>query len=384
MSTDTKEKKELQADMDRQPEDRLKEPGEEGSRGAGSLPWAVMTGALVIVVAILGGLFYQCYQTVEKLNGRIEKLTDTVNEVVQATNELGLVQAAAAKTGQDQASEEKTGEKAVQSTQEAAKEETQAAKSTEKENLELLKEQVQAQVDDLSSSNGTWSVYVKRLDSGDAFSINNGKMEAASLIKLYIMGAVYERYGKIQEAGTSKEEIDSLLKAMITVSDNSAANKLIAKLGGGDAQEGMKLVNTFCQVHQYGDTSMERMLEQTNTEKDNYTSVADCGKFLSDIYEGRLEESEEMVGLLKQQERREKIPKGVPQGVVVANKTGELLQIENDAAIVYGDQVPYIFCVITAQLQDADTARTAIAQLSGNIYGYFNQSLESALDKLGQ
>lgn len=46
----------------------------------------------------------------------------------------------------------------------------------------------------LPADNGTWSVYVCNLPKDSEGMINDTPMQAASLIKLYIMGAVYENY----------------------------------------------------------------------------------------------------------------------------------------------------------------------------------------------
>ena len=45
-----------------------------------------------------------------------------------------------------------------------------------------------------------------------------------------------------------------------------------------------------------------------------------------------------MYSLLKQQQRTNKIPAALPEGVSVANKTGELSDVENDAGILYNAQ----------------------------------------------
>lgn len=79
--------------------------------------------------------------------------------------------------------------------------------------------------------------------------------------------------------------------------------------------------------------------------------------FLKNIYENKLEHSEDMLNLLKQQTRTEKIPKGIPSGVETANKTGELDHVENDAAIVFDGENPYIICVMADNLSDTTEAR---------------------------
>lgn len=136
----------------------------------------------------------------------------------------------------------------------------------------------------LPTDNGTWSVYVCNLAKNTEGAINDQKMQAASLIKLYIMGAVYEDYDSLSTT-YGKETLDNNLNSMITVSDNDAANKLVNCLGGGDDAAGMARVNKFCQDHGYTNTSMGRLLLADNSNGDNYTSVKDCGKFLKTIYQ---------------------------------------------------------------------------------------------------
>ncbi len=113
---------------------------------------------------------------------------------------------------------------------------------------------------------------------------------------------------------------------------------------------------------------MGRMLLETGTDRENYTSVRDCGMFLKKIYKGEIPYGEDMMNLLKQQERRGKIPAGVPQGVVVANKTGELDVVENDAAVVFKDNCPYILCVMSEDVRDTSAARQTIVQISSGVY----------------
>lgn len=148
------------------------------------------------------------------------------------------------------------------------------------EKLETILKQVQSQ---LPAENGTWAVFISDLVNGTEGSLNDQKMQAASLIKLYIMGAVYENYDQIT-GQYGRDSVDSNLYSMITVSDNDAANTLTTYLGGGDSAAGMQAVNSFCQAHGYDQTHMGRMLLASNENDDNYTSVGDCGHLLQEIY----------------------------------------------------------------------------------------------------
>ena len=246
------------------------------------------------------------------------------------------------------------------------------------EKMDTLVTQVQSQ---LPGSNGSWSVYICDLSGGSEATINDSPMQAASLIKLFIMGAVYENYDSLsQQYGSAT--LDSYLTPMITVSDNDAANSLVSCLGGGDSTAGMQKVNSFCQSHGYTNTSMGRLLLASNEFGDNYTSAYDCGKFLKEIYQicsgttqtPSLLHAEEMYSLLKQQQRTNKIPAALPEGVSVANKTGELSDVENDAGILYnaqgGNDLVIVF--LSQNLSIPGEAQNTIAQLSRSIYLYYN------------
>lgn len=194
----------------------------------------------------------------------------------------------------------------------------------------------------LPQDNGTWSVYVCNLLKDSNGVINNTPMQAASLIKLYIMGAVYDNYDAISQSHGG-DTVDSNISSMITVSDNDAANTLVNWLGNGDNSAGMQKVNEFCQKYGFNDTQMNRLLLADNSNGDNYTSAKDCGIFLKKIYQiskgiidsSSLPNAEAMYYHLKMQQRKNKIPADLPEGVQTANKTGELDTVENDAAIIY-------------------------------------------------
>ena len=85
----------------------------------------------------------------------------------------------------------------------------------------------------LPQNNGTWSVYVCNLMKNTEGVIDDQPMQAASLIKLFIMGTVYENYESLSET-YGADTLNSYLNSMITVSDNDAANTLVNMLGDGD------------------------------------------------------------------------------------------------------------------------------------------------------
>lgn len=239
------------------------------------------------------------------------------------------------------------------------------------EKLETILKQVQSQ---LPAENGTWAVFISDLVNGTEGSLNDQKMQAASLIKLYIMGAVYENYDQITGQYGS-DSVDSNLYSMITVSDNDAANTLTTYLGGGDSAAGMQAVNSFCQAHGYDQTHMGRMLLASNENDDNYTSVGDCGHLLQEIYKqdtSGYTHAADMFNLLKAQTHCNKIPAQLPEGVKTANKTGELDNVENDAGIIYDSKNDVVIVFMSQNLSSAGSAQNTIATLSRTIYDYYN------------
>lgn len=239
------------------------------------------------------------------------------------------------------------------------------------ETLQTLLNQIQEQ---LPADNGSWSVFVSDLINETEGSINDQTMQAASLIKLYIMGAIYENYDQII-GQYGKDSVDSNLHSMITVSDNDAANTLTTYLGGGNSSAGMQAVNSFCQEHGYTQTHMGRMLLASNDQDDNYTSVNDCGHFLIEVYkeeESSYAHASDMYALLKAQTRQNKIPAMLPNGVKTANKTGELDNVENDAGIIYDAANDLVIVFMSQNLSSAGNAQNTIASLSRTIYDYYN------------
>lgn len=230
-----------------------------------------------------------------------------------------------------------------------------------------------------------WAFAVKDIRTGAYGGIDaDSRMKSASLIKLFIMAAVYDRvcYPASQERHIPFEEsyegeLKQLITDMITVSDNTAANTLIERLGSGDAQAGMEVVNQFCQENGYTATKLGRRFLEENPTADNYTSANDCLRLLESIYGGtcvNAEASAKMYEYLAAQTRRNKIPSGL-EGTTAsaANKTGELAgdygdYVENDAAIIEDGDHAYVLCVLSGDLTDNGAAIEKIAEISSTVY----------------
>lgn len=230
----------------------------------------------------------------------------------------------------------------------------------------------------LTEYQGDWSVYIKDLTSGQAMEINEHSMDAASLIKLYIAGAVYEQIdlGNLAESDTVMSSLD----AMITVSDNESSNVLVRAMcdENDDFQVGLAKVNDFITRHGFTNTlQVNGIADPTLWVADgrvNTTSAADCGRLLEMVYNRSLVShfnSYRFEVLLNRQEVNYKIPEGLPEGVHISHKTGEVEDTENDAAIIYTPYGDYIFCIMSTDLTDTDIAVEHIWKITRLVYDYF-------------
>ena len=66
-------------------------------------------------------------------------------------------------------------------------------------------------------------------------------------------------------------------------------------------------------------------------------------------------------------------PAQLPEGIRVANKTGELSDVENDAGIIYNTDNDLIIVIMSENLSEAGSAQEEIASVSRQIYDYYNQ-----------
>ena len=210
-------------------------------------------------------------------------------------------------------------------------------------------------------------------------------LQSASVIKIFIMGSVYDRIcypsspeKEIPYTESYEGELRETLESMITVSSNEAANKLIDILGQGDTEAGKKVVDRFCEEHGYRGVHLGRKFLESNPTDDNFISAQAVAKFLCDVYQGKLvnqEASEKMLTILKGQTVKTKIPSGLPEGYTSANKTGEMPEgyglgcIENDCAIVWPAQgEPYILVTLSSELAGRnDEAIQIIRQISAYV-----------------
>ena len=226
--------------------------------------------------------------------------------------------------------------------------------------------------EEVENKSGDWSLYLYRLDTDEEIAINADQpMVSASLIKLYIAGCYLERVKK----GKLDDNYDYQLFKMLSESDNGATNTLIDVLG-------MDRINRFMKKHHFKAGKLNRkMLVQNGTE--NYTSSADCGKVLREVYNWDYVNPDSSARVMRAlwaqiPRNRQKIPAGVPSDIETANKTGELythdqngtgITVQNDAAVIFAPGHPYIRVVMTAVPGGGEgQLHREIAGLSAQVY----------------
>ena len=175
--------------------------------------------------------------------------------------------------------------------------------------------------------------------------------------------------------------IDTLLRLMITRSSNLATNMLISLVGAEEVNRTMRSLGAQrIQVLRGVEDGKAFDKGLINT-----TTARDLAIILRAIEEGRAsspEATSEMRQILLAQEFNEKIPAGLPAGVRVAHKTGEITAHSHDAAIVYPPgRKPYVLVVLTRGIQDGARASKLIADISSIVYA---RNSARALPRSGQ
>lgn len=244
----------------------------------------------------------------------------------------------------------------------------------------------------MARSNGRVSVAVEL--PTHSFHIDGDRSyPAASLIKIPILLEVFRqaqegdislsdkvtipKEGRVGGAGVLVSlsdqltlTIEDLVTLMIIVSDNTATNLLIDRLGSIAIQE---LCHTFKLKHT---RLLRKMMDFEAMEQglNNYTSaldiitclkVLDIGKEYSQTSRGK------MLYILGQQQFDTKLPSRMDQEkVYIGNKTGELPGIEHDCAIIkFREKTAYISVLIDG-LGETESGKDTIAQIGELIYDF--------------
>lgn len=241
-----------------------------------------------------------------------------------------------------------------------------------KQDLHALLDQCVNLIKKRSGSNEDFSLALRLPESDEYVSWNNHSQQSASVMKLFVMAAIFDDYDTYCKR-YGQNVIDSNLNAMITVSDNDAWAFLTAALANGDFGQGTEALKAWCQKHGYGQTWME------NRSYGNFTSVRDASKILQDIYLGKLSHSVQMKELIKRQAIPGRLLAGIPENVTTGNKGGWLDDTQNDSVIVWLDQGTYILTLMSTDLASIGNAQQIMKDVSTLVYEWMQTNLKGTV-----
>ena len=186
----------------------------------------VVISVLTVAVIALGAVSFLSLNHLVTLQQKVQTLSDTVQNISTDANTLisqadQLDQLKEQESSVQAATGENTSEQSESPSDSTQQEGTLSPSSntTFTDNTDSSMDNLLNQVQSLlPADNGTWSVYVCNLLKDSDGTINDTPMQAASLIKLYIMGTVYENYDELAQSHSS-DGLDQNISAMISVSD---------------------------------------------------------------------------------------------------------------------------------------------------------------------
>ena len=165
--------------------------------------------------------------------------------------------------------------------------------------------------------------------------------------------------------------VERLIEAMITQSDNTATNLLIALLGFDELNRSFRRMGL---TH----TRLSRKMMDFSQRKrgvENFTTAEDMAFVIKKLYRRQLirpDVSEKCIDLLKRQRIRDRIPAKLPPGTVVAHKTGLERGVCHDAGVVFTKQGDILICVLTKgkSKSGSQPAKRFIARMALHAYEY--------------
>ncbi|KHE72961.1 serine hydrolase [Halobacillus sp. BBL2006] len=246
-----------------------------------------------------------------------------------------------------------------------------------------------------ASIKGNVSIVVKTTD--ETIEINSKKkVPAASTIKIPILMEAFRQveigeldfdekvdipsHKKVGGDGVLKLlnnslslSILDLMKLMIVVSDNTASNLVIDRLGFSN-------INNLCEKLDCTDTRLNRYFmdfEAIKAGVDNATSASDMVQFFSEIKESQLlsrKSCQSIYNILKEQQFASGLPAYQKDGdLEIANKPGMLPGVQHDVGIfTYNSETVYA-AVLLSELDDEEAGRRVIADMGRSIMEFIKK-----------
>ncbi|HWY22390.1 MAG TPA: serine hydrolase [Candidatus Acidoferrum sp.] len=258
--------------------------------------------------------------------------------------------------------------------------------STEKQ--KALWQKLESAIHDVDQHlDGVMGVAIEDLKTGDQFFLHENEVFAqASSIKITVLANLYlqAQQGKLKltdvytvqasdlvpdsdimgglTPGVTRITLRDLATMMVAVSDNSATNVLIDRVG-------MENVNAMLDSLELAHTRLRRKmmdLEAAKQGRENISTPREMMTLLEDIHKGKVLNKESIADFFKvlSTNKNSWIPRDLPADVKSANKPGALEGVRNDSGIVFVEGRPYVICVMTAFLTNERDGEQAISKVS--------------------
>jgi beta-lactamase class A len=162
--------------------------------------------------------------------------------------------------------------------------------------------------------------------------------------------------------GVTRITLRDLATMMVAVSDNSATNVLIDRVG-------MENVNAFLDSLGLTHTRLRRKmmdLKAATEGRENVSTPAEMMALLESLYRGRVLNKEMTDDFFKvlSTHKDSWIPRDLPDDLKIANKPGALEGVRTDSGVIFVEKRPYILCVMTTYLHRERDGEEAISKIS--------------------
>jgi beta-lactamase class A len=162
--------------------------------------------------------------------------------------------------------------------------------------------------------------------------------------------------------GVTQITLRDLATMMVAVSDNSATNVLIDRVG-------MENVNAFLGAQGLRDTRLRRKmmdLKAAGEGRENISTPNEMAKLLQSLYQGKILNKEMTDDFFKvlATHKDSWIPRNLPDDLKIADKPGALEGVRNDSGVIFVDKHPYVLCVMTTYLRRERDGEEAISNIS--------------------